>query len=72
MYSLFVEFKPGLVGVFAASCVAAGVMIGIVNYAIMNKILLVKLKQISVVAQKISDKDLTIIVSLKVKIWWVT
>jgi methyl-accepting chemotaxis protein len=57
--SLFVEFKPGLLGVFSASCVAAGVMIGIVNYAIMNKMLLAKLKQIAAVAQQISQKDLT-------------
>lgn len=57
--SLFVEFKPGLLGVFAALCVMAGLVMGIANYAIMNKILLLKLKQISLVAQEISNKDLT-------------
>ncbi|MFQ3231705.1 methyl-accepting chemotaxis protein [Reinekea sp.] len=57
--SLFVEFKPGLLGVFAALCVMAGLVMGVASYAIMHKMLLVKLKQISVVAQQFSNKDLT-------------
>jgi methyl-accepting chemotaxis protein len=45
--------------VFAALCVLAGLVMGVVSYAIMHKMLLMKLKQISIVAQQISNKDLT-------------
>ncbi|MFC3701212.1 methyl-accepting chemotaxis protein [Reinekea marina] len=57
--SLFVEFKPGLLGVFAVACVMAGLVMGVANYIILHKILLVKLQQIAVVARQISDKDIS-------------
>jgi methyl-accepting chemotaxis protein len=57
--SLFVEFKPGLLPFFWASCVAAGVSIGLMSYLIMKVLLLNKLQNIATVAQQISKKELT-------------
>jgi methyl-accepting chemotaxis protein len=55
----FVEWKPGMLPWFVAGCVVAGLSIGVVNYYLLNLILLSKLRRIAEVANQISRKDLT-------------
>ncbi len=55
----FVNWKPGMLPWFVAGCVVAGVSIGVANYWLLNRILLVKLRRIAEVANQISRKDLT-------------
>ncbi|MGM0594020.1 MAG: methyl-accepting chemotaxis protein [Pseudomonadota bacterium] len=55
----FVEWKPGMQVWFIVGCLVAGTTIGIVNYYLVNWILLRKLRRISVVANAISNKDIT-------------
>jgi methyl-accepting chemotaxis protein len=55
----FVEWKPGMLPWFVAGCVVAGLSIGVVNYWLLNLILLSKLRRIAEVANQISNKDLT-------------
>jgi methyl-accepting chemotaxis protein len=55
----FVEWKPGMLPWFVAGCVIAGLSIGLVNYYLLNTILLAKLRRIAEVANQISRKDLT-------------
>jgi len=57
--SVFVEWKPGMLPWFVAGCIVAGISIGFVNYWLLNRILLSKLKRIADVANQISRKDLT-------------
>jgi methyl-accepting chemotaxis protein len=57
--NVFVTWKPGMLPWFVAGCVVAGLSIGVVNYWLLNRILLVKLRRIADVANQISGKDLT-------------
>ena len=55
--SLFVNFKEGLYIWFAISCLIAGSLIGIINYYLLNKILISKLKRIAEISTAISKHD---------------
>jgi methyl-accepting chemotaxis protein len=55
----FVEWKPGMQTWFVGGCLVAGTTIGIVNYWLVNIVLLRKLRRISTVANAISNKDIT-------------
>ena len=55
----FVEWKPGMFGIFMVSCLLAGLVIGIVNYAIMQALLLRRLRQIADVNYAISQNDVS-------------
>ncbi|MDH5444828.1 MAG: methyl-accepting chemotaxis protein [Gammaproteobacteria bacterium] len=55
----FVEWKPGLYAWFAGGCLVAGGTIGIVNYTLVRKILVSRLKQLSTMTAAISNRDLT-------------
>jgi len=61
----FVEWKPGMLVWFVFGCLVAGVVIGIVNYWLLNVILLNKLRRISEVATSISNKDLSFSCSME-------
>jgi methyl-accepting chemotaxis protein len=55
----FVEWKPGMFVWFVAGCVVAGVSIGLFSYAIMNVVLLSRLKAMAGVAEQVGAGDLT-------------
>ncbi len=57
--NFFVEWKPGMLPWFVLGCVIAGVVIGVVNYWLLNVILLRKLRRISEIANAISNKDIS-------------
>lgn len=57
--NFFVNWKPGMLPWFVVGCLIAGVGIGVVNYVLLNTILLNRLRRISEVANAISNKDLT-------------
>jgi methyl-accepting chemotaxis protein len=57
--NFFVEWKPGMLPWFVVGCVVAGFVMGVVNYWLLNIILLNKLRRISEVANAISNKDLS-------------
>ncbi len=61
----FVEWKPGMYGWFVVGCLVAGTTIGIVNYALVNLVLIGKLRRISHVATAIGDKDVSLRCDLK-------
>ena len=56
---LFVDWKPGMYGWFSLSALAAGATVGLVNYWIVNIILIRRLKRIAEVANSIGKGDLT-------------
>lgn len=55
----FVDWKEGMFIWFAAGCLVAGACIGIINFWLIKKLLLVHLQQIANVSQSIVNKDLT-------------
>jgi len=57
--NFFVDWKPGMLPWFVVGCLSAGLGIGVVNYVLLNTILLNRLRRISEVANAISNKDLT-------------
>ncbi len=57
--SFFVEYKEGLYIWFAIGCLVAGTVIGIINYYLLNFLLISKLKRIAQVATSISNNDLS-------------
>jgi len=57
--SFFVEYKEGLYVWFAIGCLVAGIIIGIINYYLLNFLLINKLKRIAQVATAISNNDLS-------------
>ena len=63
--NFFVEWKPGMLPWFVLGCVIAGLIIGIVNYWLLNVILLKKLRNISEVAIAISNKDISLSCTLQ-------
>ncbi len=63
--NIFVEWHPGAKTWFAVGCIVAGLTIGLINYLLCKHILLRRLKQISVVAHAIGNKDISLDCSLK-------
>lgn len=61
----FVDYKEGLHGWFIVSCLIAGIIIGLVNYYILNLILVSKLKRIAEVSIAISNHDLSFTCDIK-------
>lgn len=57
--SFFVEWKPGMWIWFSISALGAGATVGLLNYWLVNRVLLSKLRRICEVAQAISNKDIT-------------
>jgi methyl-accepting chemotaxis protein len=57
--NLFVEWKPGMLVWFVVSALAAGTIVGLANYWLVNWVLLSKLRRISQVATAISKKDIS-------------
>ncbi|MDH5546650.1 MAG: methyl-accepting chemotaxis protein [Gammaproteobacteria bacterium] len=57
--AMFVEWKPGMLVWFTIGCILAGVTIGIVNFYLVNRILLSPLREIRSISQAIGRKDLT-------------
>jgi len=57
--SFFVEYKEGLYVWFAIGCLVAGIIIGVINYYLLNFLLINKLKRIAQVATAISNNDLS-------------
>ena len=55
----FVEWKPGMFIWFAVGCLVAGSCIGIINFWLLKKVVLVHLKEIAYVSKAIVNKDLT-------------
>ena len=60
----FVEYKEGLYIWFALGCLVAGIVIGVINYYLLNLLLITKLKRIAQVATAISSHDLTFTCSM--------
>lgn len=61
----FVQWKPGMLPWFVLGCVIAGLIIGAVNYWLLNTILLKKLRRISEIAIAISNKDISHVCDLE-------
>jgi len=57
--SFFVEYKEGLYIWFAIGCLVAGMVIGVINYYLLNILLISKLKRIAEISTSISNHDLT-------------
>jgi len=57
--SFFVEYKEGLYIWFAIGCLVAGIVIGVINYYLLNILLISKLKRIALVSTAISNHDLS-------------
>lgn len=55
----FVDFKEGMYIWFVIGCLVAGVTIGVLNYFLLNWILISKLKRIAQVSTAISNHDLS-------------
>ena len=55
----FVEWKPGMRLWFIIGCLVAGTTIGIVNYLLVNWVLIGKLRRMSTVTTAISNRDLS-------------
>jgi methyl-accepting chemotaxis protein len=56
---LFVTWKPGMYGWFSVAALAAGASVGAVNYWIVNRVLISRLRRIAEVANSIGNGDLT-------------
>ncbi len=57
--NLFVEWKDGMLVWFVISCIIAGLSIGLLNFLLLNKMLLQRLKRIGEVANAISNNDVS-------------
>lgn len=57
--SFFVNYKEGLYGWFVAGCLVAGLVIGVLNYYLLNFLLISKLKRIAKISTAISNHDLS-------------
>lgn len=57
--NFFVAWKPGMLAWFVVGCLVAGLVMGGVNYWVMNMVLLRRLRQISAVTGAIANRDLT-------------
>ncbi len=63
--AFFVEWKPGMQAWFVVGCLIAGLVMGAVNYWVMNAVLVTKLKRISQVAGAIANRDLSFTCSME-------
>jgi methyl-accepting chemotaxis protein len=63
--NLFVEWKDGMLVWFVISCIIAGLSIGLLNFWLLNKMLLQRLKRIGEVANAISNNDVSQICSVE-------
>jgi methyl-accepting chemotaxis protein len=57
--ALFAEWRPGMYPMFVAGCLAAGLIIGVVNYLILKLVLLRRLRRIAEVTNAFSNNDLS-------------
>jgi methyl-accepting chemotaxis protein len=57
--ALFVDYKEGMYGWFVIGCLVAGVTIGFINYALLNILLIKKLRRIAQISTAISNHDLS-------------
>ncbi|MGM0541720.1 MAG: methyl-accepting chemotaxis protein [Pseudomonadota bacterium] len=57
--NLFVQWKDGMLVWFVISCIIAGLSIGLLNFWLLNKMLLQRLKRIGEVANAISNNDVS-------------
>ena len=57
--NFFVEWKEGMLIWFVVGCLVAGSVIGVVNYWLVNTLLLAKLRRVSEVARAISNNDIS-------------
>jgi len=57
--NLFVEWKDGMLVWFILSCIIAGISIGLINFWLLNKMLLRRLQRIGEVANAISNNDVS-------------
>lgn len=57
---LFANWKEGMYIWFVVACIVAGLLIGIINYLLLNIMLLKKLQRIGDVADAISNNDITL------------
>jgi len=55
----FVEYKEGLHMWFVIGCLVPGIIIGVLNYYILNLLLIAKLKRIAQISTSISNHDLS-------------
>lgn len=55
----FVEWKQGMLVWFILSCIIAGISIGLINFWLLNKMLLRRLQRIGEVANAISNNDVS-------------
>ena len=55
----FVTWKPGMLVWFVTGCLIAGLVMGVVNYWVMNLVLVSRLRRISQVAGAIARRDLS-------------
>ncbi|WP_282039222.1 methyl-accepting chemotaxis protein [Saccharicrinis aurantiacus] len=62
--SAFVEWKEGLFPFFLLGCIAAGITVGAVSFWFVKIILIKQLLKISVVASKISNRDISVFVDI--------
>jgi len=53
----FVDWKPGMMGWFVISCLLAGVLVGYLNYRLMNNFLRARLGRIHTVVRAIGEGD---------------
>lgn len=63
--SLFVDWKPGMRFWFVITCIFAGIIIGLINFWLMRKMLLGRLQSMAVVANAISNNDITLKCTIK-------
>lgn len=56
--SFFVEWKPGMLLWFCVGCIMAGITIGIVNYRLLEWLLIGKLRRVALAAARIRGGDL--------------
>lgn len=57
--NLFVDWKEGMLTWFVLSCIIAGLSIGLLNFWLLNKMLLTRLHRIATVANAISNNDVS-------------
>jgi len=57
--NVFVDWKPGMLPWFVVGCLVAGITLGLINYALVNIVLLSKLRRLSDVARAIGNKDIS-------------
>ncbi|HWI60657.1 MAG TPA: methyl-accepting chemotaxis protein [Symbiobacteriaceae bacterium] len=62
--ALFVQVRPGMLPLFAASCVLAGLAVGGINYWLMRTVLVAPLRKLAAAARAMAGGDLSAPVAL--------